>query len=81
MKDLRAIVWLVPLLALGGCKAMSAKSCHSAQPYMDAKSVPPLNPLMVTTAAAAFAAVWLGGIYLPARRATAVDPSRALRWE
>jgi predicted permease len=43
--------------------------------------VPPLDPLTVATAAATFAAVWFGGIYLPARRATAVDPSRALRWE
>jgi predicted permease len=42
--------------------------------------VPPLDPLTVAAAAAAFAGVWLGGIYLPARRATAVDPS-ALRWE
>jgi predicted permease len=43
--------------------------------------VPPLDPLTVAAAAATFAAVWCGGIYLPARRATAVDPSRALRWE
>jgi predicted permease len=43
--------------------------------------MPPLDPLTVSAVAAAFTGVWLGGIYLPARRATAVDPSRALRWE
>jgi predicted permease len=43
--------------------------------------VPPLDPLTVSAAAATFAAVWFGGILLPARRATAIDPSRALRWE
>ncbi len=43
--------------------------------------VAPLDPLTVSAAAIAFAGVWLGGIYLPARRATAIDPSRALRWE
>jgi predicted permease len=43
--------------------------------------VPALDPLTVAAAAVAFTIVWLGGIYLPARRATTVDPSRALRWE
>jgi predicted lysophospholipase L1 biosynthesis ABC-type transport system permease subunit len=43
--------------------------------------VPPLDPLTLSVGAAAFAGVWLGGVFLPARRATAVDPSRALRWE
>jgi len=34
---------LVPLLvAAGGCRSWSAKSCHEPQPYMQAKSVPPL---------------------------------------
>ena len=36
--------WLVPaLLALAGCKALTANSCHGTQPYMDAHSVPPLK--------------------------------------
>ena len=42
---------------------------------------PALDPLTVSAAAVAFVTVWLGGIYLPARRATSVDPSTALRWE
>jgi hypothetical protein len=34
---------LVPLLAAaGGCRSLSAKSCHNPQPYMQAKSVPQL---------------------------------------
>lgn len=43
--------------------------------------VPPLHPLTVSVGAIAFAGVLLGGVLLPARRAVAVDPSRALRWE
>jgi putative ABC transport system permease protein len=43
--------------------------------------VPALDPLAVALIAVAFAGVWLGGVYLPARRAISVDPSRALHWE
>jgi len=43
MKDVRAILWLLPLLALSGCKSLSAKSCHAPQPYQEAKSAPPLK--------------------------------------
>ena len=37
-------VWvLVPLLvAAGGCRSWSGKTCHESQPYMKATSVPPL---------------------------------------
>jgi uncharacterized lipoprotein len=36
--------WLLPvLLALGGCKSLSANSCHGKQPYTQAQSVPPLK--------------------------------------
>jgi uncharacterized lipoprotein len=34
---------LVPLLvAAGGCRSWSAKTCHEVQPYTKAASVPPL---------------------------------------
>jgi uncharacterized lipoprotein len=40
----RRILWISPLLlALGGCHLLGANACHAAQPYMNAKSVPPLK--------------------------------------
>lgn len=43
MKSGWGILWLVPLIAmLSGCHALRSKSCNGKQPYMQAKSVPPL---------------------------------------
>jgi uncharacterized lipoprotein len=40
----RRILWISPLLlVLGGCHALGAGACHGSQPYMSAKSVPPLK--------------------------------------
>ena len=44
MKLLRAIAAAVPLLLLlDGCRMLHANSCHQPQPYMGARSVPPLK--------------------------------------
>ena len=41
--DLR-ILWLAPLLlTLAACGSLRANSCHAPQPYMGARSVPPLK--------------------------------------
>ncbi|HKD54807.1 MAG TPA: hypothetical protein VKB72_11395 [Steroidobacteraceae bacterium] len=43
MKSGPGILCLVALLAtLSGCHALRSKSCNGKQPYMQAKSVPPL---------------------------------------
>jgi uncharacterized lipoprotein len=40
----RRILWISPLLlALGGCHLLGGNACHAPQPYMNAKSVPPLK--------------------------------------
>jgi predicted permease len=44
-------------------------------------NVSPMNPLVIAVAAACVAAVALVAGLFPARRATRVDPIRALRWE
>jgi len=39
------VLLIAPLMGLSGChiwRGASAKSCHAPQPYMQAKSVPPL---------------------------------------
>ena len=43
--------------------------------------VPPLDPAVFSAAAALFAIVGLIACYLPARRATSIDPQSALRYE
>ena len=43
--------------------------------------IKPADPLTMALAAAGIAAVALFSGYLPAKRATAIDPMRALRWE
>jgi len=65
--------------ALAVAIAVSFGVAHVLQDLL--YGVPALDPLAVTLIALAFAGVWLGGVYLPARRAISVDPSRALRWE
>jgi uncharacterized lipoprotein len=47
MKSVWGILCLVPLLATqSGCglfRGVSSKACHGKQPYMQAKTVPPLS--------------------------------------
>ena len=44
VRSARRLLWLAPLLlACGGCHVLGANACHAPQPYMNAKSVPPLK--------------------------------------
>jgi hypothetical protein len=43
MRYARVILWLLPLLGSSGCHYLTVGSCHRAQPYMKAQSVPPLK--------------------------------------
>jgi len=52
-----------------------ARSCN------DCSSAEPFNSISVAAAAIGFLAVWFTAIYLPARRATRIAPTLALRWE
>jgi predicted permease len=80
------VVWLVMrevlLLAAVGI-AIGAPAAWLLSRFVEAQlfGVKPADPLTIAVSIAGIAAVATVSGYLPARRATSIDPMRALRWE
>ena len=82
----RAVVWLVMREVLTLCGvgiAIGAAAAYAATRLVETQlfGVLPTDVLTMALAAVGIASVALLSGYLPARRATAIDPMRALRWE
>jgi ABC-type antimicrobial peptide transport system permease subunit len=81
-----SVVWLVMrevlLLAVVGL-AIGLPSAWALTRLVETQlfGIQPADPLTMTMAAIGIAAVATLAGYLPARRATGIDPMRALRWE
>jgi predicted permease len=81
-----SVVWLVMrevlLLAVVGL-AIGLPSAWALTRLVETQlfGIQPADPLTMTMAAIGIAAVAVLAGYLPARRATGIDPMRALRWE
>ncbi len=69
------------LLAIGMAIALPASWLLSQYVRSQLYGVDPVDPLSVTSAVIAITAVALLAGYVPARRATQIDPMRALRYE
>ena len=79
---LRLVIWQGGALAAGGVLAGAAAAAALTR-YMEGwiYGVTPLDPATFAVGAAVMFVVALGAVYLPARRATAVDPIAVLRAE
>jgi ABC-type antimicrobial peptide transport system permease subunit len=81
-----SVVWLVlreVLLLAGIGVAAGAPAAWASTRLVETQlfGIKPADPMTMLLAAIGIAAVALFSGYLPARRATAIDPMRALRWE
>jgi predicted permease len=81
-----SVVWLVlreVLLLAGIGVAAGAPAAWASTRLVETQlfGIKPADPMTTVLAAIGIAAVALFSGYLPARRATAIDPMRALRWE
>jgi ABC-type antimicrobial peptide transport system permease subunit len=81
-----SVVWLVMrevmlLLGIGVAAGLPAALALSRLVSAQLFGVAPGDGLTLFAATAGIAAVALFSGYLPARRATAIDPMRALHWE
>lgn len=82
----RDIVWLVMrevLVLVGVGIAAALPAAYLLTRFVKAQlyGVQPNDPIAMAVAVAGIAFVALFSGYVPARRATAIDPMRALRWE
>jgi ABC-type antimicrobial peptide transport system permease subunit len=84
--DTGSVVWMVMrevlLLAAFGVAA-GASAAWAATRFIQAQlfGIQATDPATMMSAAVGIVAVAALSGYLPARRATAIDPMRALRWE
>jgi predicted permease len=75
---LRQVVWMAAIGVVVGAVAASVLG-RAARSFLF--GVEPWNPLVLAAAAVLLTAVTLGAAYIPARRASRVDPMTVLRYE